>query len=82
MPEASQPLDGVGSVIDSFVATTKANQDHVAEAWARHCELYARYFASLAEAHGPDGIFAANADLVMSSMDSMARNLSAIYQPR
>ena len=61
------------SVFDTVIAAAQSGQSRMARDWSQGCERYARYFASLAKARGPEDLLAANADLVIGGLDALAR---------
>jgi len=77
MPKAESQPNGVDAMMSGLVAATRGSQDEAAQAWARGCELYAGYFAALAKAKGPEGLLAANADLLTGTMEAFARSAAA-----
>jgi len=69
--------NGIDTFTNTLVEASRGGQEEAIEAWARGCDLYSRYFAALAKAQGPEGVFAANADFVTSGMEAFARSASA-----
>lgn len=66
------------SVFDTVIAAAKNGQTQMARDWSQGCERYARYFASLAKARGPEDLMAANADLVIGGLDAVARRTAVL----
>lgn len=77
MSEAAIQPNGADALIKGLVAATRGSQDEAIQAWSRGCELYARYFSTLAKAKGPEGLFAANADFVTGAMEAFAKSAAA-----
>jgi hypothetical protein len=77
MSEAATQPNGPDALIKGLVAATRGGQDEAIQAWSRGCELYARYFATLAKAKGPEGLFAANADFMTGAMETFAKSAAA-----
>ena len=61
------------SVFDTVIAAAQSGQTQMVRDWSQGCERYARYFASLAKARGPEDLMAANADLMLGGLDAMTR---------
>lgn len=80
MAKVETPPNGVDTFMNSLVEASRGSQAQAVEAWARGCDLYARYFAALAEARGPEGLLAANADFVAGGMEAFARSASAVQR--
>lgn len=66
------------SVFDTVIAAAQNGQTQMARDWSQSCERYARYFASLAKARGPEDLMAANADLVIGGLDAVARRTAIL----
>jgi len=80
MTKAETPTNGVDTFMNTLVEASRGGQDQAMEAWGRGCDLYARYFAALAKAQGPEGLLAANADFVTGGMEAFARSASAVQR--
>ncbi len=77
MPEAATMTQSLNARMNAFTAATKTSRDEAQRAWAQGCDLYARYFNALAQAKGPEGLFAANADFMTGSMEALTKSANA-----
>lgn len=66
------------SVFDTVIAAAQNGQTQMARDWSQGCERYARYFARLAKARGPEDLMAANADLMLGGLDAMVRRTTVL----
>lgn len=62
-----------GSALNGFWAS----QSDPLQMWSRTCDLYSRYFAALSKAQSPEGLMAANAELLAGGMEAIGGRSSA-----
>lgn len=75
MAKSETSADGVDTIMDSLVEAGREGRNEVVETWARGCDRYARYFAALAKAQGPEGVFTATTDFIADGMEAFARGV-------
>lgn len=66
------------SAFDTVIAAAQNGQTQMARYGSQGCELYARYFASLAKAGDPEDLTAANADLMLGGLDAVVRRTTVL----
>lgn len=77
MAKSDQSPNGADTVFSTLFTTVHDGQDKIARVWSQNCDLYARYFAALSKARGPEDLLAANAQLVLGGMDALSRTAIA-----
>lgn len=78
MTRPAQAPNVADTVFSTLLSAVQANQEQIVQGWSRGCGLYARYFSALSKAHGPEDLLAANADLVASGLDAVAKRAAAL----
>lgn len=77
MAKSAQAPNGADTIFGALLTTVHDGQDTITRAWSQNCDLYARYFAALSRAHGPEDLLAANAQLMLGGMDAVTRAASS-----
>jgi hypothetical protein len=73
----SQMFEGVTAGVTGAIEQA---QKQAGENWARCCDLYARYFAALAQARGAEGVFTANAGLLSGGLEEIGRITTSLQR--
>lgn len=63
---------------NGYSSVLLALQDAAVDAWTRECEMYARYFGTLARARKPAEIFEAGSELLSAHVNALASRTDAL----
>jgi len=80
MPKTIPEADGIDSMMADLVEVARQSRDEAIEAWARGCDVYARYFAALAKSHDAEGVLSANAELMTAGMEALAKGAATVQR--
>lgn len=80
MTKTSSQPESADTLVSSLVAATQGGREEALQAWARGCDVYARYFAALSRADGPAAILAAQTGLLTDSVDVLTKNAAALQR--
>ncbi len=72
-PEGLRTNSGDASVSTSMTAQW-ANTQKALQAWSRTCDVYSKYFTSLAHSQNPQAVLAANMEFMSGGMQIISSN--------